>query len=143
MAEPIKKDAIRRHVQGEVDMFIYCYGKLSSGFDKVRGYERRMIHECFLLHARNLMDFLWNGSSNKFQDDVLAVHFVSFSNYSKQLINIRERINKQLVHISYDRSSPRQKNLLSNTELIYQSIVGGMKMYNEVCCKEEYKINLP
>lgn len=56
--EEIKKDAISRHVQGEIDMFVYSYDILSSGFDKIRGNKRRMIHECFLLHARNLMDFL-------------------------------------------------------------------------------------
>lgn len=141
ITEEIKKDAINRHVKWEINMFLHCYNKLNSGLKSKGGNERRVFLECFLLHSRNLMDFLWNNPGKNFYDDVLAIHFVNFHKFNKKLGNIKERINKQLLHITYDRSSPRQISLLSEIDFIYKSIIEGLEKYNENV-KQEYKVKL-
>ncbi|MFH1919163.1 MAG: hypothetical protein ABIP48_04640 [Planctomycetota bacterium] len=65
--------------------------------------------ESFLLHARNLRDFLYKDNAAK--DDVLAVHFFDQAeDWRKRrppkgsyLESLRDRLNKALAHISYSR----------------------------------------
>jgi hypothetical protein len=65
--------------------------------------------EPFLLHVRNIRDFLYCNSLQK--DDVLAVHFFVKPNdwiavrppLGNYLESLRERINKSLAHLSYAR----------------------------------------
>jgi hypothetical protein len=69
--------------------------------------------EPFLLHARNVREFLYCDSSR--QDDVLAVHFFdkpsdwtakrpTLGNY---LESVRRRLNKAVAHLSYARLNYR------------------------------------
>lgn len=70
--------------------------------------------EPFLLHVRNLRDFLYNDSSPK--DDVLATHFFDHPDdwrkkrppMGEYLKSIRDRLNKALAHISYARLDYRK-----------------------------------
>lgn len=72
--------------------------------------------EPFLLHTRNLREFLYTDRS-KYKDDVLAVHFFDDPNDWKRerppmgeyLESIRERLNKALAHISYARLDYRKE----------------------------------
>ena len=68
------------------------------------------ILESFLLHARNIRDFLCNDGS-RHPDDVFASQFVQSSDTWKKnrpplgsyLAQNRDRLNKMLAHISDDR----------------------------------------
>ena len=77
----VEKEKIISHINGEIDMFFWSYyKKLKDHIDEVQKInndcERRATHECFLLHARNLSDFLLN-ENKKYPDDVLASDFFS------------------------------------------------------------------
>jgi hypothetical protein len=69
--------------------------------------------EPFLLHARNIREFLYQDSALK--DDVLAVHFFDKPNdwtarrpaIGEYLKSLRERLNKALAHVSYTRRNYR------------------------------------
>lgn len=139
--EYIKEDIIKRHVQGEMDMFKLCYMKLMAGLKDIGGNERRMVHECFLLHARNLMDFLWPSLSLK-SDDVIATRFVNIQIENiPEIDRIKKRINKQLSHITFNRSSSEQEDLLPKTNYIYDTIKDGLRKYNAVA-DAKYQINI-
>ncbi len=83
-------------------------------------YEREAsaLLEPFLLHVRNIREFLYNDGAKK-KDDVLALDF--FDNpddWTKKrppigayLKSIRERLNKSLAHITYARLDYRQYEL--------------------------------
>ncbi len=67
---------------------------------------RSALLECFLLHVRVLRDFLTKPPS-RYDDDVLAVDFVG-GNWStppvgKYLNDNKERLDKALAHLSYER----------------------------------------
>jgi len=140
--KPNNKEIIS-HINGEIDMFIWCYERIRHKIDKLDGHEKRMVHECFLLHARNLTDFLWKEKS-KYSDDVLAVNFL-VKDITKprcqEFKKIRKRIDKQLSHITFNRLSDKQIDLLPKTEKIYEIIMNGLKEYNSKA-RTEYKIEL-
>jgi hypothetical protein len=66
--------------------------------------------EPFLLHVRNLRDFLYCDNPSH-EDDVVAVHFFDHPDdwttrrppMAEYLTSIRKRLNKALAHISYAR----------------------------------------
>jgi hypothetical protein len=72
--------------------------------------------ETFLLHVRNIRDFLYKDESKN--DDVLAIHYFKNPEEWKMLrppigdyLNgIKERLNKALAHISYTRLEYRKNN---------------------------------
>ena len=131
------------HINGEIGMFIWCYERIRHKIDKLDGHEKRMVHECFLLHARNLADFLWKEKS-KYPDDVSVVNF-SVKDITKprsqEFKKIRKRIDKQLSHITFNRLSDKQIDLLPKTEKIYEIIMNGLKEYNSKA-RTEYKLKL-
>ncbi len=71
--------------------------------------------ECFLLHARNLIAFLFDAeSTNPDYDDVLAEHFCSdVKTWTKErgqntvLHQARQDAHKYLAHVTYSREAPK------------------------------------
>ena len=65
--------------------------------------------ESFAVHARNLLDFYYDDKGIK--DDVLAMHFFPTLNVwndvrprpPENLADLRERVNKQIAHLTYTR----------------------------------------
>lgn len=129
-----QKTEIIRHINGEIDMFSWCFKELING-NFLDRYDKRMKHECFLLHARNLANFLWH---KKYSDDVYAGDFsVEIDKYNKEFRDIRKRIDKQLSHIVYDRLN--NKNLFVKNKFIFDSIKLGLKEFNNKV-SDEYKL---
>lgn len=130
---------IQPHIRGEYDKLKYCYAELiregeEEGKKALNEVERGVYSDCFLLHARNLIDFLCNSKSKKVRckcgsvkedDDTLSTDFFQDKkplSKKNEILNIEitkyiacekcgrkgsvyKRINKQLSHITYSRIS--------------------------------------
>lgn len=117
-----KKETIKLHVSEEFNTFQICYKRLN---ENIQEPDLRIHLESFLLHARNLFDFLC--TQKKFDDDVSATDF---------LINIVKlkalpiaKINKQLSHITYSRLEP--EDLFGKRKIIYKTIRDALIEYNK------------
>jgi hypothetical protein len=90
-------------IQYEIDMLIGTYQYRSDPNDLVL---KNMIIESFLIHARNLIDFLYPPATSK-PDDILSTDYND--NWSEKIPEYfkkeRERIHKRLAHISRRRNS--------------------------------------
>ena len=85
--------------------------------DKLRlfpeGVERNENSECFLLHARNIGDFLIFPRKKDKNDDVVAMdYFLSWKPRSlcRFYLSKREQINKAAFHITYSRIKYEEKH---------------------------------
>lgn len=143
LSDDYKNAMISPHIQGEVNMFIWCYAKLRDHLEKIKeikcGYEKRAIHECFLLHARNLIEFLWN---NPYSDDILASHYgvTLLKITDRSFVNVKIIINKQLSHITLSRL--KNQDLLSKTKYIHKIITDGIIEYNNQV-DNKYNLAIP
>ncbi len=63
------------------------------------------ILESRLLHERNLLDFFWE--PNRQKDDILAVDYDFESGAFTGYKDYKERLHKNLVHLTYSRSQHR------------------------------------
>ena len=124
----IQKANIKKDIQGEIDIFVACYKKL------LEFGETRESLECFLLHARTLFDFLV--TSERYKHDVIATDFIQESIKLDDFPIEKERIDQQLVHISYDRLEPRHANLFISIDGIYKSIINGLDEFNKKASEE-------
>ncbi len=90
----------------EVDMLRKCASVLSSPLNQLT---QNMALESFLVHVRNLREFLYDAGTNP--DDVVAGDFFPGPGQweairppmPKVIEDNRERLNKALAHISYSR----------------------------------------
>ncbi len=100
------KETAEGHIVYEVDMLGKCASVLSRRPDQLT---QNMALESFLVHVRNLRDFLY-GESTK-PDDVVAGDFfpgpgqweVIRPPMPKVLEVNHERLNRALAHVSYSR----------------------------------------
>ena len=74
--------------------------------------KRRMATDVFLLHARNLINFLSPTESAKMNDDVVATDYNASWTCSKDsrfagksISEWRQQINKLLSHVTYERTT--------------------------------------
>lgn len=111
------------HVKYEIFMFLTIYGELSGKFvdfytndgsrNKVLG---NALLESFMIHTRNLLDFLYESSSNL--DDIISSDFMpggranyeqanksNFSVNCEDYVSLKTRINKQISHLTYTRTT--------------------------------------
>ncbi len=126
-----EKKSIIFHINVEISTLNECYNKLKIGEDKIA-------FECFLLHTRNLFDFL-NTTTKKHEDDVIAKEIIGNEITTTFPGDTKDRINKQLQHISYSRLSD-QRGLYEKRSAIYQSVKDGLEEYNSQASKE-YQLN--
>jgi len=73
--------------------------------------------ESFGIHVRSLLDFFY--AKKKHKNDVLAEHFYSTPNEwiklrpeksDKELKKIKDRVNKEIAHLTYDRQKVKEKS---------------------------------
>lgn len=112
-------EEIGEEVAGDEDTpFLAVKSFFGTSMTSEENIEGSALLESFLLHVRNLRDFLFRDSSNH-KDDVLAVdYFILQEDWrkirppmGKYLNGLRERINKALAHISYTRLDYRMDKL--------------------------------
>jgi hypothetical protein len=99
---------LTEHYVYEVNMLRWTHAMLAG---MPEGFPANALIESFCVHARALMDFY---KSNPRGDDVVATHFIQsgqFSANATQQIppDIRERVNKQIAHLTAGRESPLKK----------------------------------
>jgi|GEM_PF-4923305 len=97
-----------KHATYEVEMLRYCLGLGREQQNRQRGHA--IVHfEALLVHYRNMLEFLYEGESNR-DSDVRAVLFLGsghglpfeppdWANHAKH------RCNKMLSHITFDRET--------------------------------------
>jgi len=113
-------------VQYEIDMLLFTYSKLGI----VDQLEHNVYLESFLIHVRNLIEFLVN--ERRHQDDVMLEDFLN-DNSKIQIINKlvksffnkteMDRIHKMLAHISYERINLKGKwNVGDYFQTIYRAL---------------------
>ncbi|MFH1183020.1 MAG: hypothetical protein V1690_02030 [Candidatus Moraniibacteriota bacterium] len=130
-----KKEGLELHVYEEVVVFVECYKRLKNGIKEKNNL--RITHESFLLHARNLYEFLSGDLTEK--DDILAVHFI------KETIPIsgfpKTEINKQLSHITYSRRNPTDllEDSSKGIDEVYNKIKLGINIFRAKIGKSSYK----
>lgn len=92
---------MRFHVNEELRTFRECFSLLE-------GKENKIILESFLLHARNLLDFLYSFHPKR-SGDITVENFsvnLEFDGRSKFQKEIIDKIDKQLSHLTTDREIP-------------------------------------
>lgn len=136
---------IKTYIGSEINIFRECYQEIKDITGKPEDEGERDNHrmelECFLLHARNLIDFLCD--KGKFDTDVLISNFVSDRNKISEIKKILDfvkpspasklykRINIQLSHISYKRlNNNEQEEFFSRSNKIYEAIDMALKICN-------------
>lgn len=133
ISEDQKKEAIKLHVSKEFEIFEICYIRLNR---KIQEPDLRIHLESFLLHARNLFDFLYTEKKN---DDISATDFsANYFKHGKDGVPI-VKINKQLSHITYARLKPT--DLFKKRKEIYETIRDALVEYNKQV-PEEYQVDL-
>ena len=130
-----RKEAIELHVSGEFKIFSLCYKRLNENMQEP---DLRINLESFLLHARNLFDFLTTSiekrdkKANKFGDrDIIAADFIDGEMQINFSGDIKSRINRQLHHISYSRSSSDQIDLYKEKDAIFNLIKNGIEEFDK------------
>ena len=99
---------VEPNVQYEFDMIEWAYERF-SGSPKSEN-ERNAYLECFLIHARNLLDFFVKPQNSR-TDDVLARHFFENDTQWQQkedgictfVKKERDTIHKTVAHLTYER----------------------------------------
>jgi hypothetical protein len=103
---------ISKHLEYELRMLVHSASKCEQ---TPAAADSRVYLESFLLHARNLIAFLYDReSSNSTHDDVLAEHFCpdaaawrAAMRPSAVLEETKVRAHKYLAHITYTREVPQ------------------------------------
>ncbi len=97
------------HVLYEVKMLRATAGLIANDFAAGNQWVDNALIESFLVHARNLIQFLY--PDGPFKTDVLAKHFFDeperweslAGDLPEGLKSVAQRANKLLAHITYDR----------------------------------------
>jgi hypothetical protein len=99
---------LAEHYIYEVNMLRWTYNSL---LNTRQGFEANALIESFCVHARALLDFY---KSSPKGDDIVASFFVSSGNFVPKNTAalprvLRERINKQIAHLTAEREKPLKK----------------------------------
>jgi hypothetical protein len=120
-------------------MLHHSYSKLAeiSSADIADPVERNVYLESFLLHFRNILDFLEPPDSLR-KDDVKATDFLTTYVAPNAPTQYRKDINKRLSHMSYSRLLVEPENrswpiteMLSEIEDTWKSFVGSFIIAEE------------
>ncbi len=80
--------------------------------------------ESFAIHARSLIDFF--GGATAKTDDAIASHFTAqpFTGTATAAVSpdVRDRMNKQIAHLTYTRETPTQKFNSADQAILLQAI---------------------
>ena len=143
MIEPEKLKAIAHHISYEIEMLNFSADKLKNG--GLNQFEINSFLEVFNLHARNLLDFL-HPLSNPKPDDVLARHFFddpeAFQSKLPEIKNreqIRTRIAKEMVHLTYGRIGITREDKQWQVEKIRQEIDTALAIFFDLLSDEQKK----
>src|SRR4051794_16518894 len=102
-------DRLRRfaeeHLLYEAGMLYEVTGKLMNRHHGDDPVVQNALLESFGIHNRNLIDFLWLGRPMK-DTDAVACDWIErweAPEMSERLANVKDRVGKEMVHLSYNR----------------------------------------
>lgn len=102
----------REHLVYEAKMLAYTAVELAKRHNLPRNQESNVFLEAFAVHTRCLRDFLW-GDRDRHPMDAFASDFCSPGNWEEvrgeippalREIDDRNRLGREVVHLSYERS---------------------------------------
>ena len=110
---PERKEVFSTHLDYEITMLRLIYRRLQFEFDLQS--TANLFIEGFALHARNLINFFWDDLPANSKDPV-ARHFTDksycpFGGVDPKTNGVCAKINKQISHITYDRTDLDQNQL--------------------------------
>lgn len=129
------------HAMYELSMLAYCIKtrhaielEMIKGPKKSLSQAKNLILEGFLIHARNLNDFLCTVKPSH-KDDITVWHYVPKDKMPQELtsrlqIPGRKGINKQLAHITTKRKIVKDQSW--NTLYIVKNLISGLIAFNAV-----------
>jgi hypothetical protein len=93
------------HLLYEAGMLYEVTGKLMNRHHEDDPVVQNALLESFGVHNRNLIDFLWLGRPMK-DTDAIARDWIEgweAPEMSERLANVKDRVGKEMVHLSYNR----------------------------------------
>ena len=108
-------DRLRRfaeeHLLYEAGMLYEVTGKLMNRHYEHDPVVQNALLESFGVHNRNLIDFLWRDHPMK-RTDAIARDWIERwqpPEMSERLAHVKDRVGKEMVHLSYNRLDVRQE----------------------------------
>ncbi len=104
------KKFLKEHFIYEVDMLYHSTVRLIDSQKNRHQVGINLSLETFLLHSRNIVEFLFFDKNDKYPDDARASDFISSqqhsnlkNNYSENLKKLYTRASKEVTHLTYSR----------------------------------------
>jgi hypothetical protein len=129
---PERKEIVCVDLPYEIRMLRAIYQRLQCGFDLQT--TANLFIEGFALHARNLIDFFWDNKPLKSKNAV-ARHFTDkcyspFNGVDPKTNGVYGKINKQIAHITYDRTDIDQNKLgIQDRKTLFEMIEGEIENF--------------
>jgi hypothetical protein len=129
-----RKGIISKRLPYEITMLRDIYRRLQFGFDLQS--TANLFIEGFALHARNLIDFFWDDLPLNAKDAV-ARHFTDelyspFNGINPKSNGVYAKINKQISHVTYDRTDNEKEKLGQQDREILLDMIE-KEIYNFAC----------
>lgn len=124
------------HLEYEVRMLLSAAHGLAQPIHSQ--FEKNAFLECFTIHLRALIDFLWEPASLR-EDDAIASDFFQFSTdwedirpeFPLILEPARSRTNKEIAHLTYARMAVTPEFKVWNFAKMSAAIVPVLKLFVE------------
>jgi hypothetical protein len=101
--------------------------------------ERNMAIETFALHTRCLLEFLWRKPDESHPDSLRALHFCAdwrTEGMPHALAGVPNRINEEIVHLSYGRQLVVKETKGWNVDAIFKAIAARLREFAEAALPE-------
>jgi hypothetical protein len=101
--------------------------------------ERNMAIESFTIHTRCLWEFLWRKPSEEWPDSVRALHFCAdwrIDGMPHALAGVADRINEEIVHLSYGRQLVVKETKGWNFDAIFKAIATRLREFADEAAPE-------
>ena len=146
-----RRELPEHHLKYEIDMFFFGAKTLidlgkseKNTIEEI--YLKNSRLESYLIHLRNIKDFLWDSLNLRYPNDILADTFCSSScnRHSSgevdlvaglDISKLDTRINKQISHLTKQRTSKKDEQMEWNIKKITCDIAGYLLEYMAKCDK--------
>src|SRR3989344_7563742 len=131
-----KKFYLEEHFYYETIMMLFCFRKSSNTkYITTDLREDNLALEGFLLHTRGLIEFFFLPPSKKYNDARASEFVISWDhikpNYYNEMKVIKDRIDKELAHLTWKRKCPNNPEKAWEYGKIYEKIFKTLKIFLE------------
>lgn len=128
------KRFLEEHFVYEVDMLYISLNHLVQAIRQNDNENRNLTLECFLLHYRNIIEFLF--FDKKFPDDARAIEFIDRNewsilntSYTDDLKKLYTRACKEVDHLTYSRFYGTPPEKLWDCSKMFKQIINEIKKF--------------